>query len=136
MIHDSLRASSRWIAAHWSRDVAVRPGRQNSLSSSMTGSLVISPRQMGRVDLPSGPGPFTHLISVYGAISVRSLGTGQSPGAADGLDSSDRDYVIRLGEGSAHPYVILLGGELERVSGASRLGSVVCRAARIWPSPS
>src|SRR5215813_2619039 len=57
MIHDSRAASWRWIAAHWSLGVAARPGRQKSLSSSITGRPVISPRRAARVDLPAAPGP-------------------------------------------------------------------------------
>jgi hypothetical protein len=63
MIHDSCAASRRWTAAHWSRGVAVRPGRQMSLSSSITGRLVISPRRTARADLPAAPGPVITLVS-------------------------------------------------------------------------
>src|SRR5450755_5030213 len=75
MIHDSCAASSRWMAVHWSRGVAVRPGRQKSLSSSITGRLVISPRRTARADLPAAPGPviITLFTFAYGASSARSL---------------------------------------------------------------
>lgn len=75
MIRDSCAASWCWMVAHSSGGVAVRPGRQKSLSSSITGRPVISPRRAARVDLPAAPGPttmirFTH---PYGANPARSL---------------------------------------------------------------
>src|SRR5215467_16147365 len=77
MIHDSRAANWRWIAAHWSLGVAARPGRQKSLSSSITGRPVISPRRTARVDLPAAPGPttITRLTFAYDANFIRSLET-------------------------------------------------------------
>src|SRR5215831_4192857 len=45
------------MAIHCSRDVGIRPGRQNSLSNSINGSLVISARRKASVDFPEAPGP-------------------------------------------------------------------------------
>lgn len=59
MIHDSRAASLRWLAAHSPGGVAARPGRQKSLSSSITGGPVISARRAARVVLPAAPGPTT-----------------------------------------------------------------------------
>ena len=75
MIRDSCAASPRWTAAHWSRGVAVRPVRQKSLSSSITGRLVISPRRTARADLPAAPGPviITLFTFDYDADFAKSL---------------------------------------------------------------
>ena len=57
MIHPSFMTSICWIFSHWSRGVATRPDCQNNLSSSITGSPVMSPRCAASVDLPEAPGP-------------------------------------------------------------------------------
>jgi hypothetical protein len=75
MIRDSCVVSPRWRAAHRSGGVAVRPGRQKSVSSSITGRLVISPRRTARADLPAAPGPviITRFTFDYDADFARSL---------------------------------------------------------------
>src|SRR5467141_2039061 len=85
MIHDSCAASRRWMTAHSSRGVGARPGRQKSLSSSITGRPVILPRRAARVDLPAAPGPtmITRFIHAYGANPARSPSQSR-PGAAHG----------------------------------------------------
>lgn len=57
MIQDSSATSFRRISAHCSGGVGTRPDCQNSLSSSITGIPVISPRRFPRVDFPEAPGP-------------------------------------------------------------------------------
>jgi hypothetical protein len=57
MIHRSPPTSFSCITTHWSRGVAISPGRQKILSTSITGSLVISPKRLARVDLPDAPRP-------------------------------------------------------------------------------
>jgi hypothetical protein len=60
-------------------DVAARPARQKSLSSSTTGRPVTSPKLTARVNLPAVPGPTmaTHCTVVYGAFA-RSLRSAQA----------------------------------------------------------
>jgi hypothetical protein len=106
MIHDSCAASSRCMAAHWSRGVAVRPGRQNSLSSSITGRLVISPRRAARVDLPAAPGPvivtlFTFVLCQFCEIASTSLGQVRLTGRAH-LTLTERTHLPLVERVGAH----------------------------------
>jgi len=57
MIHRSPTASSSCISIHCWRGVAISPGCQKILSTSVTGSPVISPKRLARVDLPDAPRP-------------------------------------------------------------------------------
>src|SRR6266481_8181852 len=57
MIHRSSLTTRSCTFAHSSRGVATIPARQKSLSSSITGRPVTSPKRMARVDLPDAPGP-------------------------------------------------------------------------------
>ena len=57
MIHRSPATSLSCVTTHWPRGVAISPGRQKILSTSITGSPVISPKRLARVDLPDAPRP-------------------------------------------------------------------------------
>ncbi len=87
MIHDSAAASWRWMAAHCSRCVGARPGRQKSLSSSITGRPVILPRQAARVVLPDAPGPMTmtRFTSAYAANPAGLLISAEGSASGEGL---------------------------------------------------
>ena len=57
MIHRSPTTSCSCISIHPWRGVAISPGCQKILSTSITGSPVISPNCLARVDLPDAPRP-------------------------------------------------------------------------------
>lgn len=57
MIHRSPAMSFSCITIHWSRGVAISPGRQKILSTSTTGNPAMSPKRLARVDLPDAPRP-------------------------------------------------------------------------------
>jgi len=57
IIHRSPTTSCSCIAIHFWRGVAISPGCQKILSTSVTGSPVRSPKCLARVDLPDAPRP-------------------------------------------------------------------------------
>ena len=71
MIHRSPATSFSCITTHWSRGVAISPGRQKILSTSITGSPVISPKRLASVDLPDAPRPM--MTTRFTVSSLRRL---------------------------------------------------------------
>jgi hypothetical protein len=75
MIYRCFSTSKSWTPTHSSRGVATSPRCQKTLSSSTTGSPVISPRRFARVDLPDAPRPrITTRLMLYSVHAIRSLG--------------------------------------------------------------
>src|SRR3984893_1874807 len=78
MIHSFSSTRICWTTAHWWRGVAARPGRQKTLSSSITGRPVISPKRLARIDLPEAPRPkmtTRFIIQFYSARGEFLIGT-------------------------------------------------------------
>jgi len=87
MIHNSCPANSRRMALHWSRGVASRPGRQESLSSfyyRKTGDVAQAQREGRFADAP-GPRMITRFIRAYSANPARTP-TSTPPGWLRGFN--------------------------------------------------
>jgi hypothetical protein len=78
MIQRSPATSFSCMATHCSRGVAISPGCQKILSTSITGSPVISPKRLARVDLPDAPRP--RMTTRFMPSSLRNLPFGATIG--------------------------------------------------------
>jgi len=76
MIHRSPATSFSCITTHWSRGVAISAGRQKILSTSITGSPVISPKRLARVDLPDAPRPTMTTRFIVSSLRRLQFGAG------------------------------------------------------------
>ncbi len=95
MIHRSPATSFSCMATHCSRGVAISPGCQKILSNSITGSPVISPKRLARVDLPDGSRPRMTTRFIVSQFTQIAVWCGPTPQIA--LDFSYRCDTISLG---------------------------------------